>query len=250
MRLDFALRHNHVNPVQVEMHSHSALELVYYTKGRGVTIVNGTAYPFRPGFFAVVPAGIAHDQQDNGPVTSLCFGVVESGLETLSGGWQDQDGSLRIVCEALLHELAHPQPGAEEITQGLLLQMVGLIRRSAHPGTSAPERGRKKELVKQAETIIRNRGGMVTVSELSQELYVSHDYLRHLFQEQGGESPMRRIIRARLERAKELLATSALPLAEVAARSGFDSPYYFSRLFKQIFGLTPSAFRRQNAGTE
>ncbi len=55
MRLDFALRHNHVNPVNVAMHRHDALELVYYIKGKGTTVVDGITHAFRPGFFAVVP---------------------------------------------------------------------------------------------------------------------------------------------------------------------------------------------------
>ncbi len=251
MRLDFALRHNHVNPIRVALHRHDALELVYYTKGHGLTLVHGVNHPFRPGFFAVIPSGMEHDQQDTGPVVSLCFGLAGSGLEPLAGGYRDPGGALRVVCEAVLTELASRQPGWETILQGLLQQMAGLVQRAAATAGNAPPQraagaGRKRQLMEEAAAIIRNRGGMVTVNELSKELFVSHDYLRHLFLEQAGESPMRRIIQTRLERARDLLCGSDLSVGEVAARSGFDSPYYFSRLFKQVFGHPPSEHRRRN----
>lgn len=266
MRLEFALRHTHVNAVDVRMHSHPALELVYYAKGRGVTQVAGSAYPFRPGVFAVIPSGMDHDQQDKGPVTSLCFGLVGSDLEPFAGCYHDPDGGLRVVCEQALSELASRTAGWSDIVQGLLFQMKGLVQRaavsgkvpdasSAGSGKASQKRGtppvsstqRKRALVENAMTIIRTRGGMVTVSELSEQLYVSHDYLRHLFQETSGASPMRHIIRTRMERAKELLESTDLPLAELAGKIGFDNPFYFSRLFKQVTGQTPSAYRKRHA---
>ena len=100
-------------------------------------------------------------------------------------------------------------------------------------------------MVDQALGIIRQVEGRVTVAELSETLYVSHDYLRHLFKEYSSKSPMKHIIEVRLDKAKHLLRETVDPVAKVAARAGFDNPYYFSRLFKQVVGKTPTTFRRQ-----
>jgi two-component system response regulator YesN len=54
---------------------------------------------------------------------------------------------------------------------------------------------------------------------------------------------MRHLIQARIERAGDLLADPGLSVKEVARRSGFESPYYFSRLFRKVTGRTPSEFR-------
>lgn len=56
------------------------------------------------------------------------------------------------------------------------------------------------------------------------------------------------IRRAHLERAKDLLASTVLTVAEVAEQSGFASVHYLSRLFRREAGLTPTAYRRQVCG--
>ena len=49
----------------------------------------------------------------------------------------------------------------------------------------------------------------------------------------------------RLDRARELLRTTNLTLAEIAERSGFRNPYHFSDKFRKIVGVTPGQFRRK-----
>jgi LacI family transcriptional regulator len=56
------------------------------------------------------------------------------------------------------------------------------------------------------------------------------------------------IRRVHLERAKDLLATTALSVAEVAERAGFSSVHYLSRVFRQETGQTPTAYRRPFRG--
>jgi transcriptional regulator GlxA family with amidase domain len=47
----------------------------------------------------------------------------------------------------------------------------------------------------------------------------------------------------RLQKAKELLLTPGRPVAEVAYAVGFDDPKYFSRIFSETYGVSPSTFR-------
>ena len=81
------------------------------------------------------------------------------------------------------------------------------------------------------------------MAELSEQLFVSRDYLRHILTKSSGRSPLRHIIAARIDRARELLAAGELSVSAVAERCGFASPYYFSRLFKKVTGCTPSSVR-------
>ena len=48
-----------------------------------------------------------------------------------------------------------------------------------------------------------------------------------------------------LERAKQLLASTSLPVGEVAERAGFASVYYMSRIFRAHTNQTPTGYRRQ-----
>lgn len=66
----------------------------------------------------------------------------------------------------------------------------------------------------------------------------------HLFRGQMHDSPQRFVEAARLDRAAQLLEHTNLSVASIAQRVGFESPFYFSRRFKQHRGQSPRAFRR------
>ena len=62
------------------------------------------------------------------------------------------------------------------------------------------------------------------------------------------ETPHAFLVRQRLERARRLLRASPLAIAEIALESGFENRSAFSRLFRQRFGTTAGALRRQAGG--
>ncbi|MEU7055654.1 AraC family transcriptional regulator [Streptomyces sp. NPDC046197] len=69
--------------------------------------------------------------------------------------------------------------------------------------------------------------------------------LRTAVRRGAGCSPKDYLLGIRLGRAKELLATTELPVASVARRVGYDDPAYFSRLFTRRVGTAPVRFRAQ-----
>lgn len=75
-------------------------------------------------------------------------------------------------------------------------------------------------------------------------------HIRRIFKNAINSSPAQYISYLRLEKAKNMLTASNYTVAEVAASSGFEDPYYFSRLFKRSTGLSPSEYRKQAAAPE
>ena len=55
---------------------------------------------------------------------------------------------------------------------------------------------------------------------------------------------MRYVAELQVQRAKELLTDSTLPVLEIAEAVGIRNPYYFSRFFKKQTGMSPSDYRR------
>ncbi len=74
---------------------------------------------------------------------------------------------------------------------------------------------------------------------------LSRSRLHAVFTQAFGRSPMQYVRYRRLQRARECLATTDLPIHEVAEVSGFDDQFHFSRAFKQAHGSSPSDYRRQ-----
>lgn len=71
-------------------------------------------------------------------------------------------------------------------------------------------------------------------------------YLSNIIKEETGKSLHRFLIYYRIRNARDLLITTKLDIAEIAWRSGFDSPAYFTKMFKQNVGVTPKEYRRRN----
>jgi len=82
-----------------------------------------------------------------------------------------------------------------------------------------------------------------SIRALAAEMHLSENHFIRLFKERTGLPPARYILRRRLRRASDLLLQTPLSIAEIANRTGFDNPFYFSNIFKKYYGLSPSAFR-------
>jgi DNA-binding response OmpR family regulator len=84
-----------------------------------------------------------------------------------------------------------------------------------------------------------------SVEELSRELFMSRVALYKKLLAITGKTPIEFIRTVRLKRAAHLLETSQLTVAEVAYEVGFNNPKYFSRYFKEAFGVLPSVYQQQ-----
>jgi len=82
-----------------------------------------------------------------------------------------------------------------------------------------------------------------SLAEISSHVRLSPNYLCSLFRKQTGETVFSRLNALRMRKAEELLLQSRLSMKEVARESGFASAHYFSRTFRRIHGMSPTAFR-------
>jgi AraC-like DNA-binding protein len=86
-----------------------------------------------------------------------------------------------------------------------------------------------------------------TINELAREVEFSRSRLGELFGQVSGYSIHRFLNKVRIRHAEALLAGSDLPVANIARDAGFATAQHFSRVFKDLNGQTPMAFRRQRA---
>ena len=85
----------------------------------------------------------------------------------------------------------------------------------------------------------------LTVADIASHAGLSRSGFSRLFRVETKSSPKRMVLRMRMQVAGELLsARRALPLKEVAARSGIPRLDVFARTFREWYGMTPSEFRR------
>lgn len=99
---------------------------------------------------------------------------------------------------------------------------------------------------KAADYIKRNYNKKLTIDEIARAVYLSPCYLSRIFKQTLGCTLMEYKNQVRIEKAKKMLRNPKYNIMQVAEKSGFDDPAYFTRVFKRVEGITPSRFK-QNA---
>lgn len=83
----------------------------------------------------------------------------------------------------------------------------------------------------------------LSTKTLSCQLGLSDSHFRRLFKAHVHTSPLEYFNKLKLSWANNLLKTSTLTIKEIADKTGYDDPLYFSAQFKKAYGLSPRAFR-------
>ena len=115
------------------------------------------------------------------------------------------------------------------------------------PGTASA--ARRREAALKAAALIRDEPGRTwRIADLASTAGYSADHFTRAFKEALGRTPQDFVVHARIERARQLLAESSLPIGRIAELLGYASPYFFSRQFRQLTGRTPREHRRAEPG--
>ena len=86
-------------------------------------------------------------------------------------------------------------------------------------------------------------GGDLSVAVLAGKAEVSVAHFRRLFKEAMGTPPHRYVLASRLEKARNLLSTTNLPIARIAQECGFSSQSHFTSSFRSAHASTPAEYR-------
>lgn len=191
-------------------------------------------------------------------------GWVEHWLEfrgRLFQGWREagrlrEDQPVRRVGDAgdalALFDEAHRVGSARrvgfEVVLGAIAVRLLLLGLLPLPRTGLPPRPIDAAIPRAQSLLWHRLAEPVAFPELAAELGVSYSYFRREFRRRTGLSPKAYLDSLRLRRARDLLAVSAEPIAEVGRRVGFENAFHFSRWFRLRTGLAPSRFRAACGG--
>ena len=224
-----------------------------------------------PGDAAVVPAGVASqwrwgqgekDWADSlhlylapALIRDAAKGVgVDPDRAELIGGFVSREPQIERIVLSFLPELEVEDPlgsglFAEALARALAVHLLRehstLGWRGRRVSSRKLEGGLSKRALKLATDYVGdNLAGSLTLSEISRAANISPYHFSRLFKESTGRSPHQYVIRERVERAKELLRSTGLPLHEVAALAGFADQSHMGRHLKRLLGVSPTRLRR------
>jgi AraC-like DNA-binding protein len=93
--------------------------------------------------------------------------------------------------------------------------------------------------------INKNYKNDVTIDEISREVSLNKNYMIRMFRERMGKTPIGYLIETRLFYSSNMLASTTLPVADIALECGFNSSAYFTKVFKEHYRMTPLEFRKK-----
>ncbi|MDQ8738769.1 response regulator [Paenibacillus sp. LHD-38] len=174
----------------------------------------------------------------------------------LQGGTQISSIYLKYICMELLKSIFEASSKRDSTSfknylqliyntnklSDLIKLMISVIDSRESSSSHTPDSMRKviEDIVKFIESDYRRD---LSVEELAERVYLTPNYLSHLFKKHKGVSIIKFITSTRMEKAKQLLTNTHKKVADISEETGYSNVAYFCSLFKTYHGKTPTQFR-------
>ncbi len=264
--VDFALRHAQVQAFVCtrQQHEHGYTmtprvihdyNLLFVTRGRPVWVVDGHRIELKPQDLLLVNPGEPHHAEcrtKRVTITSLHVMVFLPGgqdvlallrmkrVQSVRRGSR-LDGYLRGACSEYDRD---DLPATQQMMNGWADLIVReLLAHNAACG-NIDVRDIDPLITQVLDELTRYVDRPLTLNRLAEWSGYSAQHLNRTFRQALGVTPLQYLLRMRMQRATELLQQDRLTVAAVGQQVGMDDPYYFSRVFKQYAGVSPTEYRR------
>lgn len=108
----------------------------------------------------------------------------------------------------------------------------------------------RSEILKAVEYIERHCTEDIYLRDVANHVNISPNYFSMIFKKEMGVAFSEFLLNIRLEKSKVFLKKKGIKIYEAAFKAGFNNDQYFNRIFKQKYGVTPLAFKRQGEQLE
>lgn len=167
--------------------------------------------------------------------------ILSSGLTAgkIYSAWPNQ--SVYSMIMKMGDELRIKRTGSETRANGLFLELLSFLARELKSDRKSGNR--YSRILPALRDMEKNAGARRSNEEYAKMCGLTPYYFIHLFKEVTGESPVKYISELNMRKAEYLLEDTNMGVADIARLTGFESPSYFTKRFKERFGKTPSEFR-------
>ena len=247
---------------------HSFYEFVYVDGGSIKCITNNeTTVLEQNDFYLILPNTPHHYESNKADGTGIflvCFNCNCDILELLGGknALNDQEKHLMslIFSESKkafsfpfnkkLVQLEKPSYGAQQLMEGYIeALLISLVRRKLddHPEITFVLNSVefKDRSVNDIIALLKKRiYSTINLDEVQNSLYYSKTYLNGIFKKATGMSIIHYYRYLKIEEAKKLIKNGER-VVDISDKLNFDSPNYFSKVFKSLTGLTPTEYKKK-----
>ncbi len=258
----------HRNIATFHDHTHEGVELVLYTRGRGVHIINGKRYPVSAGDVYVINPGTSHACEKSADLDRWVIGyhpsiflLIGSDIRTLAAFQTlfvlaprspDEQFTCRLtlspvkvreavaVIQRMKRESVRCAIGYRIILRSLFADLIVLLCRSfGHAKNS----GTVPAIARAAAHIESNFAKDISLASLAAVAGISGRHCARLFTTMYGRTPTAYIVETRIRHACTLLTATDESITDIAFSCGYHDSSFFTRQFKKTTGVMPSVYR-------
>ena len=168
---------------------------------------------------------------------------------------EDPDGSISTLCALIYQTFLNSEFTSSRLENALfvntsLYQLASaVLRRSFPKSDGGMVMARFAKLSPVLEHIGEHLDQVCPMKDLAQLMNLSEDSFYRFFKKTVGAAPKEYLISERLRKAKLYLINTQVSVADISRLCGYDNSSYFSTLFHEKYGLSPSAYREKTATT-
>lgn len=261
-RPQITVRHTVAAFCEFEPHSHSSFTVTAALAGRMGVVIGERSFELSAGEAALTNAGQSHSARASGiefvsiglsPVLvnelAAEIGLTRASADIVFRRSIVRDETITGLARAIVSEISAQQVGHAAMLDALARQVAICLLRShltvrksdqIELSRAGPVDRRLRRAI---EFMHDNFGREIAVEEIASAAYLSEYHFARLFKQISGITPHVYLANLRLERARNLLAESALPISEIASMVGYQSQSHFTKMFKSVTGVTPRVYR-------
>jgi len=232
-------------------------QINYITEGSGTFETSEGKFQVVPGSILILRPGVWHRYKPdpstgwnehyigfNGEFCRNLFneGFFQQNKPVVYVGFQE---SLLQIFLEIIQLVKDEKTGHQQVCAAnsilALSKILSVVRNQEFAGKNI-ERTIRKACMYFRENLNTN----VNIEQLAKELNVGYSYFRQMFRKYTGISPTQYHLSLRIQKAKDLLVSTDRSFKEIAIDLGFESYFYFSRIFKDKTGKSPMEFRKEH----
>ncbi len=228
--------------------------LIYCVDGGGYIYVNNTRYELQPNTYFIIPKNIPHryHSHENNPWTIYWVHFTGDIAENLyERDLLDNEPAVHPIpydenrIKLFEHIYAVLETSVNdkemEIVNFNLLHFVSsmIYYREANPATY------KTDAISNSIAYMKkNINERFGIEELAEQQNISVSHYSRSFKQKTGSSPINYFNQLKIQKSCQFLHFTDQSIKEICKELGFDDQYYFSRLFRNIIGISPSQYKK------
>jgi AraC-like DNA-binding protein len=230
-------------------------QVVYITDGSGIFEDVSGEYAIKPGSLLIIKPGIWHRYRPdidtgwtenyvgfNGFIADHMFSnpqlAIAKAVVYIGSREEFIDTYYKIY-----GFVKDEKPGFQQVSAGMVMKLLGYLI-SAEKQINFSLESRIEKIIQKACFMIReNIEKEIDFKHYAECNNIAYSYFRRMFKMYTGLPPVQYHLDLKIIRSKELLLSTDKIIKEICYEVGFESEYYFSRLFKKKIGVSPSKIR-------